>query len=61
MHPATAACAVFDEVVDMGRGVPQSYYVDEFAGDGFMFEGIAGPPDYVALAAPLRRRRARAS
>ncbi len=52
VHPATAVFGVFDEVVDMSRGVPQSYYVDEFAGDGFVFEGIAGPPDYLALAAP---------
>ena len=32
----------------MVRGVPQSYYVDEFAADGIMLEGIAGPPDYLA-------------
>ena len=53
VHPATAVWGVFDEPVDMSRGVPQSYYVDEFAGDGFVFEGIAGPPDYLALAAPF--------
>ena len=53
MHPATAVWGVFDEPVDMSRGVPQSYYVDEFAADGFVFEGIAGPPDYLALAAPF--------
>ena len=38
----------------MSRGVPQSYYVDEFAGRGFVFEGIAGPPDSLALAAPFK-------
>jgi choline dehydrogenase-like flavoprotein len=53
VHPATAVWGVFDEPVDMSRGVPQSYYVDEFARDGFVFEGIAGPPDYLALAAPF--------
>jgi choline dehydrogenase-like flavoprotein len=53
VHPATAVWGVFDEPVDMSRGVPQSYYVDEFAGEGFVFEGIAGPPDYLALAAPF--------
>ena len=53
VHPATAVWGVFDEPVDMSRGVPQSYYVDEFAADGFVFEGIAGPPDYLALAAPF--------
>ena len=53
VHPATAVWGVFDEPVDMSRGVPQSYYVDEFAAQGFVFEGIAGPPDYLALAAPF--------
>jgi choline dehydrogenase-like flavoprotein len=52
LHPATAVWGVFDERVDMARGVPQSYYVDEFAADGIMLETIAGPPDYLALAAP---------
>jgi choline dehydrogenase-like flavoprotein len=53
VHPATAIWGVLDEPVDMSRGVPQSYFVDEFADEGFVFEGIAGPPDYLALAAPF--------
>lgn len=53
IHPATAAWAVMDEVVDMARGVPQSYGIDEFAGEGLMLEGIAGPPDYLAMAVPF--------
>jgi len=53
LHPATAAFARMDEVVDMARGVPQSLYVDEFAADGIMLEGIAGPPAHAALALPL--------
>ena len=28
----------------MWHGVPQSYYIDEFADEGVMFEGAAGPP-----------------
>lgn len=52
IHPATAARAVMDEQVDMWRGVPQSYYVDEFASEGIMLEGAAGPPDYIAMAMP---------
>ena len=56
LHPATAVWALMDEVVDMARGVPQSYFVDEFASDGIMLEGIAGPPDYVAMGAARRRR-----
>ena len=39
IHPATAARALFDEEIDMSTGVPQSYYVDEFADDGIMLEG----------------------
>ena len=36
----------------MWEGVPQSYYIDEFAADGVTLEGIAGPPDYLALTTP---------
>jgi choline dehydrogenase-like flavoprotein len=57
LHPATAAFALMEEEVDMARGVPQSLYVDEFAAEGIMLEGIAGPPAHVAMALPLRGRR----
>jgi choline dehydrogenase-like flavoprotein len=57
VHPATAAFALMDEVVDMARGVPQSFYVDEFASQGIMFESVAGPPSYVALSLPLTGAR----
>jgi choline dehydrogenase-like flavoprotein len=53
LHPATAAFALMDEIVDMARGVPQSLYIDEFADDGIIFEGIAGPPAYAAMSLPL--------
>lgn len=53
LHPATAAFALMDEVVDMSRGVPQSFYVDEFAPEGIMLEGVAGPPAYAAMSLPL--------
>ena len=59
LHPATAVWAEMDEVVDMARGVPQSYFVDEFASDGIMLEGIAGPPDYVAMGLPAAGERHR--
>jgi choline dehydrogenase-like flavoprotein len=59
IHPATAVWGLFDERVDMARGVPQSFYVDEFADRGVMLEGIAGPPDYVAMAAPFSGPRQR--
>ena len=43
----------------MAAGVPQSAYVDEFAGEGIMLESIAGPPDYLAMAAPFAGDRLR--
>ena len=52
IHPATAARARFDEEVRLWDGVPQSYYVDALAADGIMLEGIAGPPDYLAMSIP---------
>ncbi|MFI5010121.1 MAG: GMC family oxidoreductase N-terminal domain-containing protein [Solirubrobacterales bacterium] len=57
MHPATAGFALMDEVVDMARGVPQSFYVDEWASEGIIFEGIAGPPSYAAASLPLQGER----
>ena len=59
VHPATAVWGIFDEDVDMSRGVPQSYFVDEFAGEGIVLEGIAGPPDYLAMSAPFAGDRLR--
>lgn len=59
IHPCTAVWALMDERVDLDRGVPQSYFVDEFAADGIMLEGIAGPPDYVALSVPYSGDRHR--
>ncbi len=57
LHPATAAVALMDHVVDMARGVPQSFYVDEFVSEGILFEGVAGPPAYAAMSLPLTGRR----
>jgi choline dehydrogenase-like flavoprotein len=59
IHPATAVRARFDERIDMAKGVPQSYYVDEFAGERIMFEGAAGPPDDLAMTFPFSRERHR--
>jgi choline dehydrogenase-like flavoprotein len=53
IHPATGVRALFDEEIDMARGVPQSYFIDEFADEGIMFEGAAGPPDYAAMSFPF--------
>lgn len=57
LHPATAVFARMEETVDMAKGVPQSFYVDEFAEEGIVFEGVAGPPAYAAMALPLRGAR----
>jgi len=57
LHPATAGFALMEEIVDMARGVPQSFYVDEFAEQGVMFEGVAGPPSYAAMSLPLSGER----
>jgi len=54
LHPATAVLALMGEQVNMARGVPQSFYVDEFAQEGIMFETVAGPPSYAAMALPLQ-------
>jgi choline dehydrogenase-like flavoprotein len=59
IHPATAVRALFDEAIDMAKGVPQSFYVDEFADEGIMFEGAAGPPDYLAMSLPFSGERHR--
>jgi choline dehydrogenase-like flavoprotein len=48
-----------DEEVDMAKGVPQSYCVDEFTDEGLMFEGVGGPPDYLAMAVPFTGDRHR--
>jgi choline dehydrogenase-like flavoprotein len=60
LHPASAVRARFAEEIDMGRGVPQSYYIDEFCDEGIMFEGAAGPPDYAAMSFPFTREEHRA-
>ena len=59
IHPACGVRALFDELVDMHEGVPQSYFIDEFAGEGLMFEGAAGPPDYIAMSLPFTGGRHR--
>ena len=57
LHPATAVVARMEHLVDMARGVPQSFYVDEFTREGIIFEGVAGPPSYVAMSLPVTGRR----
>jgi choline dehydrogenase-like flavoprotein len=64
LHPCSGLRAQFDEEVNMAEGVPQAYYIDEFADRGVMFEGAAGPPDYLSMATPFvgeRHRQAMAA
>jgi len=59
IHPATGVRALFDEEIDMAKGVPQSYFIDEFADERIMLEGAAGPPDYAAMSFPFAGERHR--
>ena len=52
LHPCSGVWAEFEEAIEQWRGVPQAYAVDEFAADGIMLEGWAGPPDMLALSLP---------
>jgi choline dehydrogenase-like flavoprotein len=52
LHPAAGVRALFDEPIEMWDGVPQSYFIDEFAGEGIMLEGAAGTPDWIATSLP---------
>jgi choline dehydrogenase-like flavoprotein len=60
LHPATGVRALMDEQIDMWDGVPQSYFIDEFADEGIMLEGAAGTPDTLAGALPYSGERHRA-
>ncbi len=52
VHPASRVMAMFDEEIDMSRGIPQSYTIDEFRRQGLMFEGASTPLDVTAAAIP---------
>ncbi len=49
VHPATAAYARFDHLVDGSRGVPQGYAIEEFQREGLLFEGAFTPVEMLAL------------
>jgi choline dehydrogenase-like flavoprotein len=59
LHPATAVRALFDEPIEMWNGVPQSYFIDEFANEGIMLEGAGGTPDWIATSLPYFGERHR--
>ncbi len=57
IHPCGAAMALLDEPLGNPRGIPQSAYVDEFAPDGIMLEGVTVPPAVMAITLPWGGRR----
>jgi choline dehydrogenase-like flavoprotein len=57
IHPAAKVMALFDEVIDMDRAIPQGYTVDQFQDEGLMFEGGSTPLDITAVAVPWVGRR----
>ena len=57
IHPATKVMALFDEEIDLSRGIPQSYAIDTYAREGIMFEGASTPLDVAAVAVPWVGRR----
>jgi glycine/D-amino acid oxidase-like deaminating enzyme len=57
IHPATKTVALFDEEVDMSRGIPQGYSIDHFADEGIMFEGGSVPLEVLAIGTPWVGRR----
>jgi len=57
IHPCGAAMALLDESLQNPKGIPQSVYVDEFAPDGIMLEGVTLPPAVMAITLPWGGRR----
>jgi hypothetical protein len=57
IHPATKVMALFDEVIDMSAGIPQSYTIDQYAEEGLLFEGASTPLDVTAVAIPWVGKR----
>ena len=55
LHPATAAFARMDEVVDMAAACRRASTSTSSRDEGIMFEGVAGPPAYAAMSLPLDR------
>lgn len=52
IHPATKVMALFEEEIDMSRGIPQASTIEDYAHEGLMFEGASTPFDVTAVAIP---------
>ena len=59
IHPATAVRAEFDEEIDMARGVPQSFYIDELRRRGDHVRGRRRPAGTTWRCRSLSRERHR--
>jgi choline dehydrogenase-like flavoprotein len=44
IHPTGKVVALFDEIVDGFKGVPQGFSLTDFEADGLMFESVFFPP-----------------
>jgi choline dehydrogenase-like flavoprotein len=53
IHPTSGMSGEFAEPVELWKGIPQAYYVDEFADDGLFFEGVGMTADLAALSLPM--------
>lgn len=52
IHPAAKVIGIFEENINSWLGVPQAYYVDDYASEGIMFEGFFLPPAFLSFALP---------
>lgn len=57
IHPCGATVALLKEKTGNPRGIPQSTYVDEFAPEGIMLEGVTLPPPVMSVSLPWGGRR----
>ncbi len=57
IHPAAKVIAIFDEHIDMARGIPQGYAIEDWADEGIMFEGGSTPIEIAAVGVPWAGRR----
>lgn len=53
IHPATKVLALFNEVVDQSRGIPQGYTIEDLDADGIMLEGGSTPFDVTSMGIPF--------
>ncbi len=52
LHPGVVAGAIFDEEIECWKGVPQSYYSDEYLHEGIIFLVGAVPPPIGGMLVP---------